>query len=154
MDKRAVMVCRVSARYPGTVPHAKEGDHAVIAEDNSRGIASSLFSSAQSLRAGLFPAPFLPDNCVSGPADSLVLLRRSLGLHDRYFGAGRLVSARLCHRFARCRHSAIAEAGTGEGLTNLVSFLATFTMLLSVAVMAVCARGGYREWQVIDNVRS
>ena len=144
------MVCRVSARYPGTVPHAKEGDHAVIAEDNSSGIASSLFSSAQSLGAGLFPAPF----CVSGPADSLVLLRRSLGLHDRYFGAGRLVSARLCHRFAGCRHSAIAEAGTGEGLTNLVSFLATFTMLLSVAMMAVCARRGHGEWQVIDNVRS
>jgi hypothetical protein len=37
----------------------------------SRGIASSLFSSAQSLGAGLFPAPFLADNSVSGPADSL-----------------------------------------------------------------------------------
>jgi hypothetical protein len=29
----------------------------------------------------------------------------------------------------------------GQGLTNLMSFLAAVTMLLSVAMMAVCARG-------------
>ena len=29
-----------------------------------------------------------------------------------------------------------------------------YMMLLSVATMAVCARRGHREWQVIDNVRS
>src|SRR5215467_10078022 len=33
-------------------------------------------------------SPFLPDNCASDPADSLVLL----GLHGRYFAASRLVS--------------------------------------------------------------
>jgi hypothetical protein len=71
-------------------------------------------------------------------------------------GAGRLLSARLCHGFAGCRHEAIT--GTGQGCTNLVSFLAAITMLLSIAKMTVCppawAHGISGSWQVIDNMCS
>jgi hypothetical protein len=98
-----------------------------------------LFSSAQSLGAGLFPAPFLPDNCVSGRADAFVLVRRLLGLQDRYFGAGWLVG--LLGTATR----QLLRLEQGQVLTNLVSLLAAVTTLLSVAMMAVCARRSHRE---------
>ena len=103
-------------------------------------------------------SPFLPDNCASDPADSLVLLRRSLGLHGRSFGAGRLVSVlAFATSLLGAATRQLLGLEQGQGRTTLVSFLAA-VLLLSVAMVARCAsswHGGVRgAWQVVDNVRS
>jgi hypothetical protein len=68
-----------------------------------------------------------------------------------------LVSARLATGLLGAATRQLLRLEQGQGPTNLVSFLAAVTMLLSVAMMAVCARAlaqGVRwSWQVIDNIR-
>jgi hypothetical protein len=67
-------------------------------------------------------------------ADSLVLLRRSLGLQNRYLTPAGLVSARLATGLLGAATRQLLRLEQGLGPTNLVSFLAAVTMLLSVAI--------------------
>ena len=99
-----------------------------------------MFSSAQSLGAGLFPAPFLPGNC------DLALLILLFYFEDRWAymigilaPAGWLVLAFVTGLLSAATRQ-LLRLEQGQGLRNLVSFLAAVTMLLSVAMMAVCGR--------------
>jgi hypothetical protein len=112
---------------------------------NCRGIASSLFSSAPSLGAGLFLLYF---------CQTIVYLAQLILLfyfEDRWAyrigisaPAGWLVLAFATGLLGAATRQLRLEQG--QGLANLVSFLAVVAILLRVAMMAVCARRCHREY--------
>jgi hypothetical protein len=106
-----------------------------------------LFSSAPSLGAGLFLL------CFYQTIVYLALLILLFYFEDRWAyrigisaPAGWLVLAFATGLLGAATRQ-LLRLEQGQGLANLVSFLAAVTMLLSVAMMAVCARRWHREYR-------